>query len=446
MKFVLPPTVMSAVSLLFADFMALKSRLENPFAPHDGVLPEPPDIFNPILRFAVCSDIHNRNDRFCAMMDACYAYADAAAGYRKLDAVLIGGDFTNSGFYDEMVQFKAALDASLRRETVPILCIGNHEYFACKRRNETEYGTTEQKFRAVFGAEPDAVYQINGFTFLAASYDESGKHFFGREKRGFYRQALKTARLHSREKPIFVLQHPHPALTVYGSWYWADFTTGRLWRKTPNVVNFSGHSHYPMNDPRSIWQGSYTALGTGSLKYFEIEKELRCGFYGSVPDAAAQFYIVEADAKGSLMIRCYDLNTASFFGAPYYIDKPADKGSYRYTYQNQRRADASPAFPPSPVFSLTQDCRGNHLLTFSVAADRFAVHDYKIKVQDIFGRTVYSDSHLSEYYLLSRDSRYITVNLGRRLQKGREYTISVWACNCYYRLSKPMKKRFLVAE
>ena len=87
MKFVLPPTVMSAVSLLFGDFMALKSRLENPFAPHDGVLPEPPDIFNPILRFAVCSDIHNRNDRFCAMMDACYAYADAAAGYRKLHTV-----------------------------------------------------------------------------------------------------------------------------------------------------------------------------------------------------------------------------------------------------------------------------------------------------------------------------------------------------------------------
>ena len=41
----------------------------------------------------------------------------------------------------------------------------------------------------------------------------------------------------------------------------------------PQVVDFSGHSHVPINDPRSIHQKHFTALGTGSLSYFELDDE-----------------------------------------------------------------------------------------------------------------------------------------------------------------------------
>ncbi len=446
MKTFFPPNLISAVSLMVSSLLSLKSFADNPFAPGDGNMPKAPDIFNPVLRFVVCSDIHNRNDRFRDMMETSYALAEASPLYQKLDAVLVCGDFTDSGRYEEMERFADVLHGCVRTGTRPILCLGNHDFFACTRKGETAHGSTEDKFRALFGAEPDSVCEINGFTFLAASYDASGKHFFGKEKRDFYRTTLKKARLRSDEKPIFVLQHPHPVLTVYGSVNWADISTDLLWRRCPNVVNFSGHSHYPIGDPRSVWQGGYTALGTGSLKYFELEKELRCGYYGDIPDSSEQFYLVEADAKGSLLIRRYDLHARSFFGEPLYMEKPADKKSFRYTYRNRKASDGAPSFPEDALLSLSRNEKGEALLTFQTAQDRYEVHDYKYMVRDRMGKKVASGSVLAQYFLPDRKPRYMTVSLGRRCKVGEEYTVHVYACNCYYQLSRPLKKRLLLGE
>ena len=33
----------------------------------------------------------------------------------------------------------------------------------------------------------------------------------------------------------------------------------------PNAVAFSGHSHWTLNDERSIWQGAFTAVSVPSL-------------------------------------------------------------------------------------------------------------------------------------------------------------------------------------
>lgn len=37
--------------------------------------------------------------------------------------------------------------------------------------------------------------------------------------------------------------------------------------KYPQVMTFAGHSHCPLNEERSIWQGTFTALSTSSSKY-----------------------------------------------------------------------------------------------------------------------------------------------------------------------------------
>ena len=59
---------------------------------------------------------------------------------------------------------------------------------------------------------------------------------------------------------------------MYGSttcWGVKELTD--ILEKYPQVVDFAGHSHFPMNDPRSIWQGDYTALNTGTLSYYEMD-------------------------------------------------------------------------------------------------------------------------------------------------------------------------------
>ena len=42
-----------------------------------------------------------------------------------------------------------------------------------------------------------------------------------------------------------------------------------------NIINFSGHSHFPIIDERSIWQKEFTAIQTGSTSYVELETAFR---------------------------------------------------------------------------------------------------------------------------------------------------------------------------
>ena len=41
--------------------------------------------------------------------------------------------------------------------------------------------------------------------------------------------------------------------------------------KYPQAIAFGGHLHFPLNDPRSIWQASFTSFGCGSTRYMAIE-------------------------------------------------------------------------------------------------------------------------------------------------------------------------------
>jgi len=77
------------------------------------------------------------------------------------------------------------------------------------------------------------------------------------------------------------VQHPHPKDTCYGSWAWGHdkgIVTKTL-SAYPNAIAFSGHSHYSLTDDRSIWQGSFTSVGAGSLRYTgETAEEWQTGF------------------------------------------------------------------------------------------------------------------------------------------------------------------------
>ena len=76
------------------------------------------------------------------------------------------------------------------------------------------------------------------------------------------------------EKPIFVFLHQHIKDTVYGSQEWGTQDSAKInavLKEYPQVITFSGHSHYPLDDPRSIHQKDFTSVGTSSVSYMEVE-------------------------------------------------------------------------------------------------------------------------------------------------------------------------------
>ena len=70
---------------------------------------------------------------------------------------------------------------------------------------------------------------------------------------------------------------------MQGPWAWGHDRgiATRALSAYPNAVAFSGHSHYPLTDERSVWQGAFTSIGTASLSYIAVpEKE----FYENARD------------------------------------------------------------------------------------------------------------------------------------------------------------------
>ena len=271
-----------------------------------------PDAFCPCLRFCVCSDLHIKEaddehvNRLRQLMRTAYQIAEADALYPKLDAFLFAGDLTDHG---KPAQFRAFWD-TVQSERQP-----GTQVLACIPRyhDNWEFGKGGKKtglghFRAITGLSTDTHLQIGPFHFIAVSTSEKDCYYDRKQKR-WLKQALKDAAKDNPDAPVFFMQHEHARNTVYGSsafdgWGLTHFS--RIFRKYPNLVHFSGHSHYPLNDPRSVWQGAFTAVGTGALSYAELTVD---GSRQVHPDGykdVAQGWLVEADASGQLRMRGYD--------------------------------------------------------------------------------------------------------------------------------------------
>ncbi len=430
----------SGLTLAFSVLLALINTLTN-LGANNAQAPVVPDDFTPVVRFVVCSDVHidGTQDteairRYTDFIESSYDYAESQDSYKALDAVCVSGDYTNSGSVDQYEAFSAVNNAHVREGTQLIVALGNHEF----GDNQAE---TYARYNQYVGTDVDNHYVINGFHFVGISYNED-RSFFDTEKVSWLNEQLSIAKKDNADYPIFVFQHPHPFGTVYGSVNWGEIVLNSVYSKYPQVMNFSGHSHYPINDPRSIWQGSFTALGCGTLKYFELENELSAGHMPEGNENAAQFYIVEADASGSVRIQGYDLITHTFFDSvDYYIDTPADKSTFAYTYADRMKASSKPVFADGSAVTATKNEAGECVVNFPAAQSSDIVHDYKIKVTDSSGVvTYYNQSHLSDYYYKPAPTQF-SINIGA-LETGKTYKVSVTAANAYAKLSKPITAEF----
>ncbi len=426
-----PTTLKGFFGIIFSALMAFVSLFQGIGTVKTDEMPKIPSDFIPAIRFVVCSDTHNRNDNVAEMIERCYELYDNDPIYAGIDLFGFCGDMTSVGENKDMDAFKKTLDEHVKGDTEVLVLLGNHEL---KNADSRDY------FTELFGVSPEQHITVNGFHFISVSntYENSFSLSAGIWAGNEVDKALED----TPDLPVFALQHPHNFGTVYGSTVWASPQLSSAWRGKSNVVNFSGHSHYPMNDPRSIWQGSYTALGCGGMNYFELEKDFVVGQHPEGYDQAAQFYIVEADNDGSVKILCYDLVSDSFFGEEYYIEDINDRSCFAYTYTNRASYDETPVWKEDTAVSLDKNENGEFIITFDEAEDKLIVQNYKIKITSN-GLPIYSKTHLSDYYLIN-DSLVATFNLGEiNLKSGKEYKIEITAQNAYFKFSEPLTVNYI---
>ncbi len=393
------------------------------------------------LRFIVTSDIHYKADndiekeRFEKGMRMAYDYA-GKCDYKKIDAFFAVGDFANCGSEAEMLKFKKSLDMVISDDTKITLMLASHEFHSA----DGQAGAVARLER-IFGQKPDNYFSIAGCPFICISTEDGCS--IKEEKQKWLKECLADAVSDSRKKPVFVFQHPHLTDTVYGSINWGDDDIISILTDYPQVIDFSGHSHAPVNDPRSIHQKYFTSLGTGSLSYFELDEFDY--MYGTVPPdckECAQFYIVEVDNDNRVRIIPVDILTESFFFDGYVIENCWEPDSFIYT-QERALTEPKPYFESTAGVSLKMS-DGKLNISFPQAkTEGYRVNSYSVVLRDLIASDILAQKKISSSYYRNNMPETVALDIDFSGNKG-EYAIEITANGFWFAKSEKLICKFAV--
>ena len=239
---------------------------------------------NPIMKLGVLSDVHIRNPGDEA------PFVKALTYFRDngVDAVLIAGDIADRGQVFQLELTAKAWFGVFPDDMAPdgrhverLFVYGNHDILGWKWGGLEQYKDDADKRRRALGFEnvrattwerlfheefrPVWMKTVKGIRFVGAHWEDHCPRiepFMAEHAKDF-----------DPSLPFFYTQHSHPKDTCYGPWAWGHdpgYATRAL-SPFPNAVALSGHSHYPLVDERSVWQGAFTSIGTATLKYTSLD-------------------------------------------------------------------------------------------------------------------------------------------------------------------------------
>ncbi len=401
--------------------------------------------FKPVLRFAVASDVHINDtegqaekERLAKLFDVSYAYARQDTSHSTLDSVVFVGDILTSGTEKQMHYFNNIVNEKIKTETQMIYLYGSHEY---------QNGGQDfiKKYNALYENKETGHVVINGFHFIYLSPDQGNTNNFSKSMQKWLDAELEKAVAEDPAKPVFVFQHPHLEDTVYGSESWSVPMLNKILNKYPQVVDFSGHSHYPMEDPRSIHQEYFTSLNTGGLSYYEMalvgykedhifatDKEGHYARKSSQKDQG-EFYIVEVDAVGATRIVGYDLLNDREI-VRYDLRTPADPSSFVYT-DDRYETSEKPYFDTDAKITITEQTSDSVTFTFPVAHCKDNVQNYKVLIKK-WGITVHKEYVLSDTFYADAPTSFTRTYSSTFFRQ--PYSVEVIAVSSFEKESEPL--------
>lgn len=359
------------------------------------------DDFVPVLRFVATSDTHiialgdTGCTRIAKMINSAYAVAEKDSDYNRLDAVVFAGDITDDGTFTAFSAFTATTDKAIKDGTERLAVV------AKSHDGSTYDAESLEIFTALTGQETDFHRVINGYHFIGISRaPENGVHYSESQVQWLDAELAKAV-ADAPLQPVFVFQHEHVLDTVFGSYTydgWGMDTFKSVLEKYPQAVHISGHSHYPANDPRSIWQDSFTAIGDGGLAYYEFTVDDETSVHPDGSKSMTQALLVEVDALNRVRIRVLDVDEGEFV-AEYLVDNVTSPVKTKYNHDVRKELSSAPVFSEGAALEVKKSL-GKYTVTVpqAVADDDNKVYLYRLTVTDSSGNEIYSARELSEYY------------------------------------------------
>lgn len=397
-----------------------------------------------------------------------------------LDGVLVAGDLINSAhsnpsYYSQVDYYKQIYESVLNPETVPLVYTpGNHDTYGqwCSSTASEAKNISDRLGYRYFQNDVDedarSQYEcrhcvIGNVHVLCIVPNSKGPVSFYSPAINWLDNTLKTVTEADPERYVLILTHPMIYDTVYGSllgpgWlygqcsdYWYTKALTSVLEKYPQAVTFGGHLHFPINDPRSIWQGNFTALGCGSTSYMAIED----GKYENMSSTTvmkdcqdvSSGLLVQMDLSGNMRITKMFFSQNTTFGEPWTISYPhADKKHLqKYNHASLKAANTAPQLSTLDV-EMTDVDNTTKMVTakFAAGTDDEFVHHYVLTLSK-GGSTISTRRILADFYRNARPSQMKTSwvqSLGA-LTSG-EYELSLTAYDSWDAVSNTISKAFKV--
>ena len=311
---------------------------------------------------------------------------------KGMDALIIGGDFTDCGTKKAWGTFKEIYDRVMADsiKPIPMYILGNHDYWLPDFIKCFEIPTPakmQDRFIEYTGEQVYSHKVINGYHFICWSSSD-GSYDKSYQNKEAVRAELDRAVADDPEKPVFVITHINPFDTAYGSTEWGNEDIYEVLKDYPQAVSISGHSHFSLIDERSIWQKEFTAFTTQSLDYIELESGK---FNGSVPMDAYGNSIADklpgciymSIEKDKVTVERLE-NTGNAFKEPWVLEAPFDK-PVKYT-EERAKANKAPELDKNLSVSVSDvkdvNDKPQKMISFAAGSDDDFVHSYKLQFLD----------------------------------------------------------------